>query len=120
MRHAQQMSMTIDSMFHRSILNRDNVGMATPRVSDYGLKRHSTWSQDVIAQCSSFEISTEYFVNLLVMLSTIFVIMDVYHLSAKIDVFAIIIIYAFLAEVVLKMMAFGTRGYLNDNFNKLE
>eukprot|EP01083_Nonionella_stella_P162360 532968_1 len=120
MRHAQQMSMTIDSMFHRSILNRDNVGMATPRVSDYGLKRHSTWSQDVIAQCSSFEISTEYFVNLLVMLSTIFVIMDVYHLSAKIDVFAIIIIYAFLAEVVLKMMAFGTRGYLNDNFNKLD
>eukprot|EP01083_Nonionella_stella_P062674 162968_1 len=110
MRHAQQMLMTIDSMFHPS-----NVRINSPPI-----KRHSTWSQDVIAQCSSFEISTEYFVNLLVMLSTIFVIMDVYHLSAKIDVFAIIIIYAFLAEVVLKMMAFGTRGYLNDNFNKLD
>eukprot|EP01084_Bolivina_argentea_P260668 440268_1 len=116
--HAHRMSMTIDSIFRlNSIIGADDISNSTQQ---FQYKKDSTWSEDIIAEFSSFEISTEYFVNLLVMFSTIFVILDIYHLSHKIQWFADIMIYAFLLEVIFKMIAFGIRGYLNDNFNKLD
>ena len=126
--HARRVSITIDSMIRRSIINstnreqngymshRDSVP-ASPRIS---YRKHSTWSEEIISECRSFTISTEYFVNLLVMFSTVIVILDVYGLSDKIKWMTDIIIYLFLFEVIFKMIAFGGRGYLNDTFNKLD
>ena len=54
------------------------------------------------------------------MLSTIFVILDIYESSSTIEWIARVIIYCFLLEVFFKMIAFGVRGYLSDPFNKID
>ena len=72
----------------------------------------------MVSSCSSFTISTDDLVNVLVMFSTIFVILEIYGVEREIKWFADVILYLFLLEVVLKLIAFG-KGYFDDSFNKL-
>ena len=64
-------------------------------------------------------ISTNQVVNILVVVSTVLVVVDVYN-PGKYDAIALAFVYIFLIEVVLKIIAFGFKGYLSDNFNKLD
>ena len=108
---ARRFSLTVDSMIRRrSVLSPIS---PTPRG-----RRESTWSEEMVSSCSSFTISTDDLVNVLVMFSTIFVILEIYGVEREIKWFADVILYLFLLEVVLKLIAFG-RGYFDDSFNKL-
>ncbi|ETO23388.1 two-pore calcium channel 3 [Reticulomyxa filosa] len=71
--------------------------------------------------CHSFVLSTDLLINVLVMLSTSLVIVEVYLPNDQyLEILSLLFVWIFILEVVCKIMAWGWDGYFQEDFNKLD